>query len=135
MNSEKKTKRIYHIEIDVVDDIEKFRDETGIKDNDIDFVPNYRLSVIIKNAIQRFSEIPTPGIYVTNSEIRIAVLNEEDVWQKKTIKKKKRYFELIELLLQCNTQNEFSEVNKEIDEIEGNYSKETLNKWGLMRRI
>ena len=48
---------------------------------------------------------------------------------------KKRYFELIELLLQCNTQNEFSEVNKEIDEIEGNYSKETLNKWGLMRRI
>lgn len=73
-----KTKRFYHIEIDVVDDIEKFREETGIKDDDIGFIPDYRLSVIIKNAIERFSNIPIPGIHVTNSEIRITVLNEED---------------------------------------------------------
>lgn len=50
-------------------------------------------------------------------------------------KDKERYFELIELLLQCNTKNEFNEINKEIDEIEDNYSKETLNDWGSNYKI
>lgn len=78
MDSKKKTKRIYHVEIDVVDDIEKFIEETGEKSNDITFLPNNIMLIHIEKAIKRFGKMEVKGIYITNSEIRIPILNEKE---------------------------------------------------------
>lgn len=125
MDSKKKTKRIYHVEIDIVDDTEKFAEETGNKSSVLDFVPDHVMLLIIKKAIKRFGDITTPGIYMTDSEIRFPIPNEEVTEGKD----KERYIELIQLFSLCSTQSEFNEIKKEIEEIENNYDKETLSDW------
>ena len=74
----KKTKRIYHVEIDVVDDTEKFAEETGDKSSELDFVPDHVMLLIIKKAIERFGNIPSPGVHITNSEIRFPIPDREE---------------------------------------------------------
>ena len=78
MDLKKKTKRIYHVRIDVVDDIEKFMEETGDKSNDITFIPDNIMLIHIEKAIKRFGKMEVKGVYITNSEVRIPILNDEE---------------------------------------------------------
>ena len=80
MVSKMKTKKIYHVSIDIVDDTEKFAEEIGWgdKSSHLDFVPDHVMLSIIKKAIERFGNISSPGVYITNSEIRFLIPDEEE---------------------------------------------------------
>ena len=73
MNKEKK---VYHVELDVVDDVEKFLEETRDKSGDIDVMPDWEMLAVIKKAIDRFDEMP-PGVYVTSAKVIVPMYGEE----------------------------------------------------------
>ena len=66
MNKEKK--RVYHVELDVVDDVEKFVEETGDKSEDIGLMPDWEMLAVIRKAVGRFDEMP-PGVHVTIAKV------------------------------------------------------------------
>lgn len=64
-----KKKKVYHVELDVVDDVEKFREETGDKSDDLELVPEDVILRRIKEAVTRFGEMELKGVYVTNASV------------------------------------------------------------------
>ena len=78
MDSKKKTKRIYYVEIAVVDDIEKFKEETGNKDDGTDFIPEHVMIPTIKKAIKRFGNISLPGVDVVDAEIEFSIFDAKE---------------------------------------------------------
>ena len=78
MTEEKK--KVYHVELDVVDSIEKFAEETGNKSGDIEFVLQKIMLAHIKKAAEKFSkELELPGVDVTNVKVMVPVYGEEKV--------------------------------------------------------
>lgn len=77
-----KTKKIYQVRIDAVDDIEKFRKDTGDKSEHIELIPDDLMLLYIKKAVKRSDEMRMKGVYISNSEIIIPILdeNEKKVW-------------------------------------------------------
>ena len=71
-------KKVYHVELDVVDEVEKFIEETGDKSKDIEVLPEDIMLVHIKRAISRFGEIGmTKGLYMANVRITVPLYSEE----------------------------------------------------------
>jgi len=71
-------KKIYHIELDVIDDVEKFAEEAGDKSKDIGVIPEDIMFEHIKKAIKRFSEMELFGVYLSNIKLSIPLQIEED---------------------------------------------------------
>lgn len=77
MNKEKR--RVYHVELDVVDDVEKFLEETKDKSEDIGLMPDYEMLASIKKAIEKSNEMYPVGVYVTNVKVTIPMYGKEEV--------------------------------------------------------
>ena len=76
MNEEKK--RVYHVELDVVDDTGRFVEETEDKSEDLDVLPEYVMLTHIKKGISGFNRtIELVGVYVTNVKVTIPMYGEE----------------------------------------------------------
>ena len=74
-----KRRRVYHVELDVVDDVEKFKEESGDKSEDIEVLPTAVMIGRIEQAVTRFSKLRSQGVYVTNVEVTMPIYGEEEV--------------------------------------------------------
>ena len=70
-----KKKRVYHVELDVVDDVEKFKEESGDKGEDIEVLPTAVMIGRIEQAVTRFSKLRSQGVYVTNVEVTMPIIS------------------------------------------------------------
>ena len=62
----------------MVDSVEKFKEETRDKSEDIDVIPVYGMLGIITQAMEKIDEM-RPGVYVTNVKVTVPVYGEEEV--------------------------------------------------------
>ena len=69
-------KKVYHVELDVVDDVEKFAEEAGDKSEDIEVIPDDIMLLHIKKAVDRFVKMELKGVYVTNVKVSIPLYGE-----------------------------------------------------------
>ena len=78
MDSKEKTKRIYHVTLDVIDDIKKVSEEND--GDDSDFLPDDWMLENIKRAIKRFRKIEKEldGVYIANAKISIPYVDEKE---------------------------------------------------------
>lgn len=62
-------KKTYHVKLDVIDDTDKFTEESGDKRNDIENIPLDEILIHIQKAIKRFGKMELYGVHIANIEV------------------------------------------------------------------